>query len=110
MSKRLEKSFALATVLMLGAVAVGTFVRADLPKREAGLFSVLRAGQGVMLKESSGRYEITILDVGPGGRLSHSVTEVGPDYLVVQDLAEVTETRVPVYSLKAIIRIKPPKK
>lgn len=66
--------------------------------------SVLKEGQGVVLKEAAGRYEITLMEGG------HKVIEVGPDYVVVEDIAGVTETRIPVYSIKSIIRIKGPKR
>ena len=69
-----------------------------------GFLSVLKEGQGIVLKESAGRYEITLMDGG------HKVIEVGPDYVVVEDLAGVTETRISVYSIKSIARIKGPKR
>jgi hypothetical protein len=73
-------------------------------KARKGFLSVLKDGQGVVLKESAGRYEITLMEGG------HKVIEVGPDYVVVEDLAGVTETRIPVYSIKSITRIKGPKR
>lgn len=73
-------------------------------KGRKGFLSALKEGQGVVLKESAGRYEITLMDGG------HKVIEVGPDYVVVEDLAGVSETRIPVYSIKSIARIKGPKR
>jgi hypothetical protein len=73
-------------------------------KARKGFLSVLKEGQSVVLKESAGRYEITLMDGG------HKVIEVGPDYVVVEDLAGVTETRIPIYSIKSIARIKGPKR
>lgn len=73
-------------------------------KARKGFLSVLKEGQGVVLKESAGRYEITLMEGG------HKVIEVGPDYVVVEDLAGVTETRIPVFSIKSINRIKGPKR
>jgi hypothetical protein len=64
----------------------------------------LKEGQGVVLKEAAGRYEITLMEGG------HKVIEVGPDYVVVEDIAGVTETRIPAYSIKSITRIKGPKR
>jgi hypothetical protein len=73
-------------------------------KARKGFLSVLKEGQAVVLKETAGRYEITLMEGG------HKVIEVGPDYVVVEDLAGVTETRIPIYSIKSITRIKGPKR
>ena len=69
-------------------------------KGRKGFLSVLKEGQAVVLKEAGGRYEITLMEGG------HKVIEVGPDYVVVEDLAGVTETRIPIFSIKSIARIK----
>ena len=73
-------------------------------KGRKSFLSVLKEGQAVVLKEAAGRYEITLMDGG------HKVIEVGPDYVVVEDLAGVTETRIPIFSIKSIARIKGPKR
>lgn len=73
-------------------------------KGRKSFLSVLKEGQAVVLKESAGRYELTLMEGG------HKVIEVGPDYVVVEDLAGVTETRISVYSIKSITRIKGPKR
>ena len=77
----------------------------DKPRR--GFLSVLKAAQSVTVKENGGRYEVTVMDEV---RLGHRITEVGADYLVVEDVAGVTETRIPIYSIKAIVRLKSPRK
>ncbi len=69
-------------------------------KGRKGFLSVLKEGQGIVLKEAAGRYEITLMEGG------HKVIEVGPDYVVVEDIAGVTETRIPIFSIKSIARIK----
>ena len=69
-------------------------------KGRKGFLSVLKEGQGIVLKEATGRYEITLMEGG------HKIIEVGPDYIVAEDIAGVTETRIPVYSIKSIARIK----
>ena len=58
------------------------------------------------MKEVAGRYEITLIkDV----RLAHTVKEIGADYVLFEDALGTTETRVPIYSIKAIIKVKIPK-
>ena len=68
--------------------------------------SVLKEGQSVSVKEVGGRFEITLMK---GVKLGHTVIEVGADYVVVEDAAGVTETRIPVYSIKSIVKLKVPK-
>jgi len=77
----------------------------DQPRR--GFLSVLKEGQGVQLKEVAGRYEITVMKDLPFG---HRVIEVGADYVVVEDSVGVTETRIPIYSIKSIVKLKFPKR
>ena len=69
-------------------------------KGRKGFLSMLKEGQGVVLKEAAGRFEITLMEGG------HKVIEVGPDYVVVEDIAGITETRIPIFSIKSIARIK----
>jgi hypothetical protein len=58
------------------------------------------------VKEVAGRFEITLMkDV----KLGQHVIEVGADYLVIEDIAGVTETRIHVTSIKSIVRLKLPK-
>jgi len=71
-----------------------------------GFLAVLRPGQIVTLRENAGRYEIVLLKDLPAG---HTVTEVGDDYVVVADQAGVTETSIPVFSIKSITTVKVPK-
>jgi hypothetical protein len=73
-------------------------------KGRKSFLSVLKEGQGIVLKESAGRYEFTLMEGG------HKIIEVGPDFVVVEDLPGVTETRIPVFSIKSIARIKGPKR
>ena len=76
----------------------------DKPRK--GFLAVLKEGQTVTLKENAGKYEITLMKNIP---LGHKVIEVGSDYVVIEDAAGVTETRIPVTSIKAIIKLKIPK-
>jgi hypothetical protein len=97
------------SILFLSALfTLGSFTPSshgqDKPRK--GFLSVLKEGQTVTLKENAGRYEITVMK---GVRLGHKVIEVGADYVVVEDIAGVTETRIPIYSIKSIVRLKVPR-
>jgi hypothetical protein len=65
------------------------------------VLGVLAKDQAVSLKDSGGRYEIVVYADGPGV-LPYKVIEVGSDYVVVQDIAEVSEWHIPIYSVKAV--------
>lgn len=95
----------LAFVIAFGLVtATATTSGQDKPRKT--FLSPLKEGQTVVVKEVAGRYEITLIkDV----RLTHTVKEVGADYVVFEDALGTTETRVPIYSIKAIIKVKIPK-
>lgn len=92
--------------ILAGVVAVfltsGFFsASGQAPAQLHGVLAVLRPGQAVNLKESNGRYEIGVFDKGPEV-LGHKVVEVGPDYVVLQDIAGVSESRIPIFSIKAL--------
>jgi hypothetical protein len=70
-------------------------------ERGRGVLGELSKGQAVTVKDVSGRYEIHIFTNGPD-MLGYKVLDVGPDYVVVEDIAQVTELRIPIYSIKAV--------
>jgi hypothetical protein len=80
-------------VLMVGA--------ADVPKRN--MFSDLEVGQPVSLKDHGSSYEISMMDDVAQG---HTIVEIGDDFLVVEDVAGVTQTMIPMYSLKGVVRVR----
>ena len=96
-------------LLLAAMCAVGVAsVSGQAPEKpRPGFLSVLKSGQSVNVKEVAGRFEISLMEEVP---LSHKVTEVGADHVVVEDIAGVNETRIPVYSIKAIVRLKFPTK
>ena len=72
-----------------------------------GVLSVLSKDQPVNVRDAGGRYEISVLPNGPQ-ILGHKVIEVGQDFVVVQDIVGVTETRIPIWSIKAVTIIRQP--
>lgn len=89
-------------------VAVVCFGGAGQEEKPAFL-STVKAGTSVTLKEVAGRFEISTFDVDRMGRLGHKITLVGNDFITVEDIAGVTETRIPVYSIKSFVTVKLPK-
>lgn len=101
----------ISIVLVIVAVALAPFTASGQgqEKPPKGFLSVLKVGQPIAVKEAAGRYEIAVIDDAPAP-LGYKVIEVGVDFLVVEDVAGITETRIPVYSIKAIVRLKVPRK
>lgn len=99
----------LVSVLFVSAfVTLASFtVSGQAPdKLRKGFLGVLSEGQSCVVKEVGGRFEITMMkDV----KLGQKVIEVGNDFIVVEDIAGVTESRIHVTSIKAIVKIKMPK-
>ncbi len=95
---------------LLAAVALGlsglfsTATPQPPPAARRSVFSTLKIGQAVAVKEKNGLYEVSTMDVD--GPMSHKVTEVGDDYLAVRDEAGVTESRIPVTAVRAVIHAK----
>jgi hypothetical protein len=94
-------------VAFLAVVALGTsfaFSQRGDDHRGQGVLSVLSKGQAVSVKDAGGRYEIGIL---PNVEtLGYKVVDVGADFVVVEDIAQVTQLRIPIYSIKAVSILK----
>ena len=99
------------TIFVAGAILalVAFSVSGQAPAQpRQGFLSALKQGQAVSLTEVAGRFEISTFDDIPVP-LGYKITEVGNDYLTVVDITDVSETRIPVYSIKSIVRLKVPK-
>jgi hypothetical protein len=96
-------------VLLVAAalVCAGLFSTATSqppPAARRTVFSTLKVGQSVVVKERNGLYEVSTMD--EAGPMSHKVVEVGDDYLVVRDEAGVLESRIPVTAVRAVVHIR----
>jgi hypothetical protein len=92
------------TILLASAIVAARSVITAAPpaeRKEITFLDHLKTGQAVSLTEKDGRYEISVFP--PAYQpLGHKVVEIGPDYAVFRDLVGITDTIVPVYSIKAI--------
>jgi len=97
-------------LLLLVIAATATFTASGQApaEKQRHFLAALKVGQPVSVKEVSGRYEISTVEGVPGVQ-GHKVIEVASDYVVVQDISGVTETRIPLWSIKAIVRLKLPR-
>jgi hypothetical protein len=93
--------------LLIGVIVLFIYTlpasKAVVPQAQrVGFFAPFDKGQKVAVKETPQGFEITASDFDMG----YIITEVGSDYIVVEDMAKVTETRIPMYSIRSIKTIK----
>ena len=94
--------------LFLFMTAITGAIAAQPKENKVGIFASLDKGQKVSLKETAQGFEIGVF---PGvEQLGYTITEIGQDYIVLEDITGVSETRIPVYSIKTIKTIKLPAK
>jgi hypothetical protein len=98
--RRTRKLVGVTVVMLLFAVTLG----ADETKNPKGVFSALKVGQSVSLKDEGSAFTITFFE--PDLPQSHKVIEIGDNFIVVRDIAEVTDTTILLYSVKAIVKVK----
>lgn len=98
----MKKHHQLGFLGLIAVVVVLTLAVADLPKRTA--FADLKVGQQVGLKDLGAIYEISVLD--DNTPQSHKIIEIGSDFIILKDVAGVTQTTIPVTALKSIVRMK----
>jgi hypothetical protein len=84
-------------------VAASAIPGAQNAKRPRNIFSSLKVGQSVTLKDEGSAYSISFFD--DDMPLAHKVVEIGDDFVVVRDVAGVRETLIPVFSLKGIEKV-----
>ncbi len=94
--------------IMVWVIALFIYTLPDskaVPPQRVGFFAPFERGQKVAVKETPQGFEIHYPDyeLGP---LAYTVVEVGSDYIVVEDFAKITETRISIYSIRYIKSIK----
>lgn len=95
------------TVFVIAAVAAVLVISTAASQPQAAakktVFSTLKVGQPVALKDKGHLFEITEMDGDTG---THTVVEIGDDYIVLRDVAEVIESRIPIYAIKVVVHVK----
>lgn len=90
------------------ALVVSTGASQPQPAPKKSIFSTLKVGQSVSLKEKASGWEVsTTDDVAP---LTHQIAEIKDDYIVLLDEAGSVETRIPVTAVRAVIHVKTKRK
>lgn len=95
-----------SAVTLALAVTTGASQPPAAPRKT--IFSTLKVGQSVTLKDKGSAWEIhTTDDEAP---LTHKVAEIGEDYIVLHDEAGAVETRIPVTAVRAVIYVQAKRK
>jgi hypothetical protein len=98
----------IAVLLVVAALLVtalfSTATSQPTPAVRRTVFSSLKVGQPVNLKDKGALFEISTIDESTP--LSHKVVEVGDDFVVLRDEAGVVERCIPVTAVRAVTHSK----
>ena len=81
-----------------GTIAVGAEKEASA---KTAFLDRLKVGDAIAVEEKQGRYQLGIFPK-TFRPLSHSIVQVESDFVVVRDLAGVTDTAIPIFSIASI--------
>ena len=87
--------------VLLSCLAVGLAGFAPPPSQ--GVFAELRAGQAVRLEQLAGRWRIDVLKMDKPLELSHTVIEVGSNFIVLEDITGLQQVHVPLTAVLAVV-------
>jgi len=85
-------------------VALVTSLGAQDAEKPKGVFSMLKVGQLVSLKDDGSAYSISFFD--DEIPLGHTAVEIGEDYIVLRDIAGAKDVLLPVFSLKSVEKVR----
>ena len=92
--------------LLVALLLTPLFAQQEQPPKVSGVFSNLKAGQALNVKETGERYLLTVIDGDSKLPQPHTILEVGSDFVVVKDFTGLNETRIPITSVKAVVHFK----
>jgi hypothetical protein len=100
----MNKTLFFLTIFLVASVIAfrSTGIAAPPAEQKRGaFFDRFKVGQAVALTDKDGRYEIGTFppEMRP---LGHTVVEVAEDYVVLRDIGNITDTVIPIYSIKSI--------
>ena len=68
------------------------------------ILSSLQPGQSVTVADKGSSVVISTIEGVESG--THTVIEIGDDFIGLRDASKITESRVPVHAIRAIVHIK----
>jgi hypothetical protein len=96
----------IAVALIVAMLLTPLFAPQLEQPKTTGVLATLKTGQAVNLKETAERYLLTVIEGDLKIPQSHTVQEVGLDYVVLRDFAGFNEVRIPLTSVKAVVHFK----
>jgi len=96
----------LATVTL--ALVVSTGASQPPPASKKSVFSTLKVGQSVTLRDKGAAWEIGTTDEETV--LTYKLVEICDDFIVLRDEAGSVESRIPVTAVRAVIHVRTKKK
>ena len=100
----MKKAWLLAVPLVVAAMAVMAVYAQEAPQPAGGVFAGLRIGQNIAMADAGAAVQLTVFAQERPG--PYKITELGADYLVIQDLACLNEHRIPITSVKMVTSVK----
>ena len=101
-----NKSGLLVVALIVALLLTPLLAQQQEQPKPTGVLVMLEIGQAVNVKESAERYLLTVIEGDLKLPQSHTVQEVGADYVVLKDFAGFNEVRIPLTSVKAVVHFK----
>jgi hypothetical protein len=86
--------------LVAGLVFVAS---GQAPAKTRGVLAQLSPEMPVSLTDSPAGYEIGTFVGVPDMTLGYTVLEVGPDHVVLEDIAGIRQHRIPIYAIKGVV-------
>jgi hypothetical protein len=102
------KSFGSIGVVMLMVALLFSplFAQQQEQAKSTGVLANLKVDQAINVKELGSRYLLTVIESKSDLPMPHTILELGPDYIVIRDFTGLNETRIPIYSIQAVVNFK----
>ena len=88
-------------LLLIAVLVVVASGQAATQPKPPGFLAAFQADQFVKLEDAGAGYDIHVFEHAPG-ELGHTIVEVGVDHVVVEDVAGVTRTTIPLQAIKSM--------
>jgi len=100
----MKRVWLVAVPLVVAAVAVMAVYAQEAPRPAGGVLAGLRVGQNIAMADAGSAVQLTVFAVERPGPFR--ITELGADYIAIQDLAALNEHRIPLTSIKMLTHVK----
>ncbi len=92
---------------VVAVMAVVVAARAQEPaKPAAGVLAGLRVGQNIVMVDAGAGVHLTVFSAERPAPGPFRITELGTDYVVIQDVAGLNEHHIPIYAIKMVTNVK----